>query len=97
MVFLAVFFQESSKQKCLQPNSGVYSIETSEGGSETTALSFLVLECACFRHAAGLSSLASQTWDAHVSRAGVCWAAPALLFLPAFNWLALAAQADYRF
>jgi hypothetical protein len=30
MVFLAVFFRESSKQKCLQPNSGVYSIETSE-------------------------------------------------------------------
>src|SRR5215813_7898141 len=30
MAFLALFFRESSKQTCLQPDSGVYSIETSE-------------------------------------------------------------------
>jgi hypothetical protein len=30
MAFFALFFQESSKQTSLQPDSGVYSIETSE-------------------------------------------------------------------
>ncbi len=29
MAFLALFLRESSKQTCLQPDSGVYSIETS--------------------------------------------------------------------
>jgi hypothetical protein len=30
MAFLALFLRESSKQTCLQPDSGVYSIETAE-------------------------------------------------------------------
>jgi hypothetical protein len=30
MAFLTLFFRENSKQTCLQPDSGVYTIETSE-------------------------------------------------------------------
>ncbi len=36
MAFLALFFRESCKQKCLHPNSGVYSIETSGGRRKFT-------------------------------------------------------------
>jgi hypothetical protein len=36
MAFLALFCRESSKQTCLQPDSGVYSIETSEARPQTS-------------------------------------------------------------
>jgi hypothetical protein len=42
MAFLALFFRESRKQMCLQPYSGVYSIETSmlaeDGGGDLCQL-----------------------------------------------------------
>jgi hypothetical protein len=37
MAFLAHFFRESSQQTCLQPDSGVYSIETSVVGLTESA------------------------------------------------------------
>src|SRR5262249_51625661 len=36
MAFLAFIFRERSKQTCLQPDSGVYSIETSEARCRRT-------------------------------------------------------------